>query len=124
MLRLRNGLVADQDDRADCRADVVRSIDVMPTVLDLLGMPPPDAVDGQSVVAMMTGTVRELGLAVTFTDLNFPHVERRFDAEGRLLDPAYDKRVKDFLDELLWMSRTLKWGRENVPSKFHQIQPL
>ena len=78
---------------------------------------------GTRVIEALVPIVRELGLAVTFTDLNFPHVERRFDAEGRLLDPAYDKRVKDFLDELLWMSRTLKWGRENVPSKFHQIQP-
>ena len=79
---------------------------------------------GTRVIEALVPVVRELGLAVTFTDLNFPHAERRFDAEGKLLDPAYDKRVKDFLDELLWMSRTLKWGRENVPSKFHQIQPL
>jgi hypothetical protein len=27
--------------------------------------------------------------------------------------------VKGFLDELVWMGRTLKWGRENVPSKYH-----
>src|SRR5262245_12285141 len=38
-------------------ANVVRSVDVMPTVLDLLGLPPPDQVDGQSVVPMMTGAV-------------------------------------------------------------------
>ena len=65
-------------------------------------------------------TVRELGLTVTFSDLNFPKVQNTFDAEGRLLDPAVEKRAKDFLDELVWMSHTLKWGRENVPSKFHQ----
>jgi len=44
-------------------ADTVRTVDVMPTILDLLGMKPVDAVDGQSVVSMMTGSVRELGLA-------------------------------------------------------------
>ena len=43
-------------------ADVVRSVDVMPTALDLLGVPLADKVDGQSVVPLMTGAVRELGL--------------------------------------------------------------
>jgi NAD(P)H-dependent FMN reductase len=75
---------------------------------------------GARVIEAMVPMVRELGLAVTFTDLNFPHVQKTFDAEGKLLDQAFEKRAKDFLDELVWMSRTLKWGRENVPSKHHQ----
>jgi NAD(P)H-dependent FMN reductase len=75
---------------------------------------------GTRVIEAMVSMVRELGLAVTFSDLNFPKVQNTFDAEGKLLDPAYEKRASDFLDELVWMSRTLKWGRENVPSKFHQ----
>ena len=75
---------------------------------------------GTRVIEAMVQMVRELGLAVTFTDLNFPHVQKTFDAEGKLLDKAFEKRAKDFLDELVWMSRTLKWGRENVASKYHQ----
>ena len=75
---------------------------------------------GTRVIEAMVPMVRELGLAVTFSDLNFPHVQKTFDAEGKLLDAAFEKRAADFLDELVWMSRTLKWGRENVPSKFHQ----
>lgn len=63
--------------------------------------------------------VRELGLAVTFTDLNFPSVKTKFDPDGVLLDQAYDNRVAGFLDELVWMATTLKWGRENLPSKYH-----
>lgn len=74
---------------------------------------------GTRVIEAMVPMVRELGLAATFSDLNFPKVEKTFDAEGKLLDPAYEKRAQDFLDELVWLSRTLKWGRENVPSKFH-----
>lgn len=76
---------------------------------------------GTRVIEAMVPMVRELGLAVTFSDLNFPKVQSTFDSEGKLLDPAFEKRAQDFLDELVWMSRTLKWGRENVPSKFHQI---
>jgi NAD(P)H-dependent FMN reductase len=78
---------------------------------------------GTRVIEAMVPMVRELGLVVTFSDLNFPKVQKTFDAEGKLLDQAFEKRARDFLDELVWMSRTLKWGRENVPSKFHQTKP-
>jgi NAD(P)H-dependent FMN reductase len=74
---------------------------------------------GTRVIEALIHTVRELGLAVTFTDLNFPRVFEKFDETGNLLDTAYEKRAADFLEELVWMSRTLRWGRENLPSKYH-----
>lgn len=74
---------------------------------------------GTRVIESMVPMVRELGLAVTFTDLNFPKVQNVFDDQGKLLDPAFEKRAEAFLDELLWMSRVLKWGRANVSSKHH-----
>lgn len=74
---------------------------------------------GTRVIESMVPMVRELGLAACFTDLNFPTVRDKFDADGKLLDDAYEKRVKGFLDELVWMSTTLRWGRTNVPSRFH-----
>ena len=74
---------------------------------------------GTRVCEALLPVVRELGLAVTFTDLQFPSVRSKFDEYGNLLDPAYEKRVAGFLDELVWMSRTLRWGRENVPSRYH-----
>jgi NAD(P)H-dependent FMN reductase len=75
---------------------------------------------GTRVIEALVPMVRELGLVVTFADLNFPKVQEKFDKDGVLLDKRYEKRVKDFLDELVWMSRALKWGRENLPSKHHQ----
>jgi NAD(P)H-dependent FMN reductase len=74
---------------------------------------------GTRGIEAMVPMVRELGLAVTFADLNFPSVQKLFDEQGTLLDNAFEKRAAAFLDELVWMSRVLKWGRENVPSKFH-----
>jgi NAD(P)H-dependent FMN reductase len=74
---------------------------------------------GTRVIEQCVPMVRELGLAVTFKDLNFPRVQNLFDENGTLLDDAYEKRVGEFLDELIWVSRALKWGRENLPSKFH-----
>jgi NAD(P)H-dependent FMN reductase len=74
---------------------------------------------GTRVIEACVPMVRELGFAVTFSDLNFPGVASKFDDSGKLLDDAYEKRVKDFLDELVWMATTLRWGRHNVSSKFH-----
>jgi NAD(P)H-dependent FMN reductase len=75
---------------------------------------------GVRVIEALVQTSRELGLAVTFTDLNFPRVQTLFDENGQLIDEkAYENRVKAFLDELVWMSRTLRWGRRNLPSKYH-----
>lgn len=76
---------------------------------------------GTRVIEAMVPMVRELGLAACFSDLNFPKVEKLFAADGKLLDPAFGDRAAVFLDELMWMSRVLKWGRANVPSKFHMI---
>src|SRR5688572_3030162 len=74
---------------------------------------------GTRVIEAMVPMVRELGLAVSFTDLNFPKVAGKFDMDGNILDPAYEGRAEAFLNELTWMATTLRWGRTNVPSKFH-----
>lgn len=69
---------------------------------------------GTRVIENCVPMVRELGLAVTFSDLNFPKVQDKFDDDGNLTDKVYEKLVQGFLDELVWMSRSLKWGRENL----------
>ena len=75
---------------------------------------------GTRVIESCVPMVRELGLAVTFSDLNFPLIKSKFDEEGNLLDHAYEERISAFLDELVWMATTLRWGRENLSSKYHQ----
>lgn len=69
---------------------------------------------GTRVIESLLPVVRELGLAVTFTDLHFPRVGKLFDEEGNILDDAYHKRSERFLDELVWMAKALRWGRENL----------
>lgn len=59
--------------------------------------------------------LRELGLVTIFWDVNFGSVSKVFDDSGRLLDQAFVLRTEKFLDELVWMSRTLRYGREKVP---------
>ena len=75
---------------------------------------------GTRVIEACVPMVRELGLAVTFRDLNFPQVQNKFDENGKLLDEKYNKFLEGFLDELVWMSSSLRWGRENLTSKHHQ----
>lgn len=72
---------------------------------------------GTRVIEKLVGVVRELGLSVTFVDLNFSRVWDAFDKNGEPKDPKTNERVDAFLEELIWMARTLRWGRENLPSK-------
>jgi hypothetical protein len=58
--------------------------------------------------------LRELGLVTIFNDGNFSGVRKIFDEAGALLDEAYIRRTEKFIDELVWMSTTLRYGRENV----------
>lgn len=75
---------------------------------------------GTRVIEACVPMVRELGLAVTFADLNFPQVQNKFDEHGNLLHEAFNRRAEEFLDEIVWMSKALRWGRENLASKYHQ----
>jgi NAD(P)H-dependent FMN reductase len=58
--------------------------------------------------------LRELGLVTIFWDVNFSSVQNAFDASGALRDPAYLPRIDKFLKELVWMAKTLRYGREQV----------
>jgi NAD(P)H-dependent FMN reductase len=58
--------------------------------------------------------IRELGLVNIFWDVNFGNVGSVFDQDGKLLDQAFVKRANKFLDELVWMAKTLRYGRENI----------
>ena len=70
---------------------------------------------GTRVIEALVPMVRELGLAVTFSDLNFANVQNQFDEQGFIKDKiVYEKRAKIFIDELVWLSTTLHWGRTNL----------
>lgn len=74
---------------------------------------------GTRVIEAMLHPMRELGLVPTFKDLNFPGIQNVFDSKGNLKDGAFRERIDAFLGELEWMATTLRWGRENVPSEYH-----
>ena len=69
---------------------------------------------GTRVIENLLPVLRELGLVTIFWDGNFSNAQKLFDAEGKLLDQSYVKRIDKFLGELIWMSKVLRHGRENV----------
>ena len=70
---------------------------------------------GTRVIQNLLPVMRELGLVTIFYDLNFGNVQQLFDRSGNLIDkPTYIRRMERFMDELVWMSTVLKYGREKV----------
>jgi NAD(P)H-dependent FMN reductase len=69
---------------------------------------------GTRVVESLLPVMRELGLVTIFWDLNVSSVGKTFDSDGRLLDDAIPRRSKKLLDELVWMARVLRTGREEL----------
>jgi NAD(P)H-dependent FMN reductase len=70
---------------------------------------------GSRVIEGLLPVMRELGLVTIFEDVNFGKVGMLFDERGSLLDENYIRRIDKFLDELIWMARVLRYGRENIP---------
>jgi NAD(P)H-dependent FMN reductase len=69
---------------------------------------------GTRVIQNLLPVMRELGLVTIFWDVNFSSVQNVFDAEGKLLDEAFLRRIDKFLNELIWMATTLRYGRHSV----------
>jgi NAD(P)H-dependent FMN reductase len=70
---------------------------------------------GARVIEGLLPVMRELGLVAIFEDVNFGNVAKIFDDQGNLLDQNYVRRLDKFLNELVWMARVLRHGRENIP---------
>ncbi|MEN3326413.1 MAG: hypothetical protein V7638_1220 [Acidobacteriota bacterium] len=70
---------------------------------------------GTRVIENLLPVMRELGLITIFWDGNFSGAQQLFDAAGTMKDrETHEKRMDKFLGELIWMSRVLRYGRENV----------
>jgi len=69
---------------------------------------------GTRVIEQLLPVMRELGLVTIFEDVNFGRIGSLFDKQGNLLDQNLIRRLDKFLNELIWMARVLRYGRENV----------
>jgi NAD(P)H-dependent FMN reductase len=72
---------------------------------------------GTRVIEALLPVMRELGLVTIFWDGNFSGAQQLFDEAGSMKDRAtHEKRMDKFLRELIWMSKVLRYGRENIVS--------
>lgn len=69
---------------------------------------------GSRMIENLLPVMRELGLVTIFEDVNFGSIGTLFDDHGKLLDETFIRRLDTFLNELIWMSRVLRHGRENI----------
>jgi NAD(P)H-dependent FMN reductase len=70
---------------------------------------------GTRVIENLLPVMRELGLVTIFWDGNFSGAQQLFDEAGNMKDRAtHEKRMDKFLGELIWMSKVLRYGRENI----------
>jgi NAD(P)H-dependent FMN reductase len=76
---------------------------------------------GTRVIQNLLPVLRELGLVTIFWDGNFSGAQKLFDAGGQLLDQSYVKRIDQFLKELIWMAKVLRYGRENVSLEEEEV---
>ncbi len=72
------------------------------------------AFGGARVIENLLPVMRELGLVTIFEDVNFAKVGTLFDDRGNLLDQNFIRRIDTFLNELIWMARVLRYGREKI----------
>ena len=69
---------------------------------------------GTRVIENLLPVMRELGLVNIFWDVNFSNVQKAFDSNGTLVDQGYIRRIEKFLKELIWMAKTMRYGREQI----------
>jgi len=69
---------------------------------------------GSRGIQNLLPVLRELGLVTIFWDVTFSNVQKVFNAEGHLQDESYIRRIGKFLNELIWMGKTMRHGREQI----------
>ena len=75
---------------------------------------------GTRVIEHIVPVLRELGMMVTFADLQFPKVQDLFEEDGSPKDKKYIERVQRSYTELIWVAQGMKYAIENLPNTYHE----
>src|SRR5215510_4543328 len=68
---------------------------------------------GARMIQSFLPVLSDLGLVTIFSDVYFGNAGKLFDATtGKITHAAYSSRLDKFLNELVWMARVLRFGRE------------
>jgi len=69
---------------------------------------------GTRGIESLVPVLREMGMVASSVDALFPFITKAFDEEGNPTDDATRQRVEKAYTELIWLARSLQWGRENL----------
>ena len=78
---------------------------------------------GVRAVAHLAQVLREIGMVMTFSDVNVGDSYNTYDEETGEVKEGNDyieEATHTALTELKWMAETLKHGRDNITSKYHE----
>jgi NAD(P)H-dependent FMN reductase len=70
---------------------------------------------GVRLIENLLPVLRTLGMVAISTDVNFSSVRDAFGEDGELKEQRFVGRVAKFLNELVWMAKLLRHGRDNIP---------
>ncbi len=68
---------------------------------------------GVKAIESLVPVVRELGLVASSVDVHFMKIQNLYDEDGNLTDPKQKQRVQKAVQELIWLAKILKKGRED-----------
>lgn len=75
---------------------------------------------GARAIESLVPALRTMGFVISFQDVLFPRINEQFHEDGTPADEQYYERVRAAYTELIWLARTLRWGRENIANKYHE----
>lgn len=69
---------------------------------------------GARMIEQLSNILRDFFMAVSRHDLVFPKAPEAFDENGQPKDPAVHGRTEAAIAELIFLTKSMKWGRENI----------
>ncbi len=75
---------------------------------------------GVRAIEHLLPVLKAYGSVTQRHDLYFGNVNDVFDSSGEVKDEAYKKRFDLWIQDLLFLAKSLRWGRENIAPKFYK----
>lgn len=75
---------------------------------------------GTRAIENLVPVLRELGMIVSFVDVQFPNIKDVFNNEGELQDQVFEKRIQRSYDELIWLAKAMKYAIKKWPNAYHE----
>ena len=72
---------------------------------------------GVRAVELLTPVLAVLGLVITGLNIYFPYIKEAFDKSGNPTDPKTNERVEKFLNELIYLTKVIKIGKESLKNR-------